>query len=566
MIKLPKMKNLNSLNNYLLLTVSIFAFFICIRLLWAIRYGKKSGRKVCAYSLLIRTCLIPLIAMAAAGILAVIFKQNIILYPGILLGGIGFAAYFRTTFKTYLRESAETKEKAEKTEEYITKLKNRPAEELEQAQKLLQTSRVLLNRTAGLITGKKDISTEMYANIVKVFMEELDADGAVLLIADSIEETLSVKAITGKFPPPYKLPEDVVHKEDHVASNFKHASFSPDESIFGKILTQGTMKLIRTGEGSDLLPDNGSEPFLRHGSLMFFPLIANKRAVGVTAVSRSPQRHSFENPDVKIGENLAGYTSEIVNLAITLNEANESAEIENITDTAARIQKILLPKNLKKISVLDISEYFVQVRGICSDYYDVITKGNKTFIIVADVAGKSVQSAIVMVMLRALLYLITDSDKTMEEVLDTLNKGITGKIEIDHFASVSIVCYEKGKNTLEFVGAGNQSMMVWKKDAKKIELFQQKTDPIGVDANSSYTAKVIPFAKGDIAALYTDGLIETMDKDGEQYGIRRLAQVMAENAGLSSKDIAAKTKNNITAFMGETRIHDDQTLLIIKTR
>ena len=109
-------------------------------------------------------------------------------------------------------------------------------------------------------------------------------------------------------------------------------------------------------------------------------------------------------------------------------------------------------------------------------------------------------------------------------------------------------------------------MMVWKKYAKKIELFKQKTDPIGVDANSSYTAKVIPFAKGDIAALYTDGLIETMDKDGEQYGIRRLAQVMAENAGLSSKDIAAKTKNNITAFMGETRIHDDQTLLIIKTR
>lgn len=566
MIELQAMKNLNSLNNYVLLGVSIFAVFIYILLLWTIISGKKSGRKICCYSMLIRACLIPASATAVTGILTVIFKQNIILYAGILLGGIGFAAYFRTTFNAYVREAAETKENAEKTENYITKLKNKPAEELAQAQKLLQTSRVLLNRTAGLITGKKDISTEMYANIVKVFMEELDADGAVLLIADNIEETLSVKAITGKFPPPYKLPEDVVHKEDHVASNFKYASFSPDDSIFGKILTEGQMKLIKNGEGSDLLPDNGSEPFLQHGSLMFFPLIANQRAVGVTAVSRSPQRHSFENSDVKIGENLAGYTSEIVNLAITLNEANESAEIENITDTAARIQKILLPKNLKKVSMLDIGEYFVQVRGICSDYYDVITKGNKIFIIVADVAGKSVQSAIVMVMLRALLYLITDSEKTMKTILEMLNKGITGKIEIDHFASVSIVCYETKKNTLEFIGAGNQSMMVWKKDAKKIELFQQKTDPIGVDVNSTYTAKTIPFAKGDIAALYTDGLIETLDKDGDQYGIRRLAQVMAANAELPSKDIAAKTKNDITSFMGKTRIHDDQTLLIIKSR
>lgn len=562
MIELQEMKNLNSLNDYVLLIVSIIAVFICILLLWAIR----SGKKICCYSMLIKACLIPVSATAVTGLLAVFFKQSILLHAGILLGGIGFAVYFRTSFKAHLKECVEAKKEAEKTENYITKLKNKPAEELVQAQKLLQTSRVLLNRTAGLITGKKDISTEMYANIVKVFMEELNADGAVLLIADSIEETLSVKAITGKFPPPYKLPEDVVHKEDHVTSNFKYASFSPDDSIFGKILTQGSMKLIKTGEGADLLPDNGPEPFLQHGSLMFFPLIANKRAVGVTAVSRSPQRQSFENSDVKIGENLAGYTSEIVNLAITLNEANESAEIENITDTAARIQKILLPKNLKRVSVLDIGEYFVQVRGICSDYYDVITKGDKTFIIVADVAGKSVQSAIVMVMLRALLYLITDSERTMEEVLDTLNKGITGKIEIDHFASVSIVCYKPKKNTLEFIGAGNQSMMVWKKDAKKIELFQQRTDPIGVDVHSSYKSKSIPFMKGDIAALYTDGLLETLDKDGEQYGIRRLAQVMAANADLPSKDIAAKTKNDIASFMGKTRIHDDQTLLIIKSR
>ncbi|WP_038175241.1 PP2C family protein-serine/threonine phosphatase, partial [Treponema pedis] len=143
--------------------------------------------------------------------------------------------------------------------------------------------------------------------------------------------------------------------------------------------------------------------------------------------------------------------------------------------------------------------------------------------------------------------------------------GITGKIEIDHFASVSILCYEEGNDTLEFIGAGNQALMLWKKSANKIELFKQNTDPIGVDMNSSYKSKTISFERGDIAALYTDGMVETVNSLGEQYGIRRLASVIAANTSEKSKDIAANVKKDMESFMGKTKAHDDQTLLIIKT-
>ena len=559
------MKTIDSLNSYTLYAVS---FLTAMTALWLIVRIKKSQRitKTASYFMFIRATIFPLFNIALTGAVTAIFKINLILSFGILLGGISFAVLFHLAFKTYLKEVREAAEKERQTELHIAKLKNAPAEESKKAQKLLETSRVLLNKTAGMITGKKDISSEMYASIVKVFLEELAADGAVILIADSIEETLAVKSLAGKFPPPYKLPDDVVHKEDRVASNFKYAEFKLNESIFGEILTEGVTKLIKTGGGKELLPDNGEEPFLRHGSLLFFPLIANNRAVGIAAVSRAFDRPSFEEADAKIGENLAAYTAEIVNLTITINEANESAAIENITETAAKIQKILLPKNVKKTPALDIGEYFLQVRGICSDYYDVLTKGNKTFIIVADVAGKSVQAAIVMVMLRAILHLITNTNKTPEVILGTLDKGITGKIEIDHFASISIICYETGKNSLEFIGAGNQSLMIWKKNAKKIELFQQNTDPIGIDINSIYKSKTVGFEKGDIAALYTDGVIESLDSSGGQYGIRRLASVIAANSEAKPKDIAAKVKSDIESFMGKMTAHDDQTLLIFKTK
>ena len=72
--------------------------------------------------------------------------------------------------------------------------------------------------------------------------------------------------------------------------------------------------------------------------------------------------------------------------------------------------------------------------------------------------------------------------------------------------------------------------------------------------------------KGDVAALYTDGIIETLNAAGEQYGTTRLAQLIADNYSQNSKDIVNKIKNDMTSFIGKAQTHDDRTLLIIKAR
>lgn len=565
MINSKGMIDLALFNFYLLLIISFFSLVVMLFILKKIKANKTISNDF--YFGLLRASLPILILTSITAILSAFTEVGLIFSVGILIGIAIFFMRSKTSFTQYVKWVLEVDKKDRENSSYIASLKNRPADELKKAQSLLQTSCMFLNRMSNLIVGKKDVLGDMYTDIAKAFMLELSADGAVVLMADSIEETISVKALVGKFPPPYKLPDDVVHKEEHVNSNFKYAEFTLSDSIFGKILTQAEMKLIKPSDVKDVLPDNGAEPFLQHGSLIFFPLVVNNMGLGIVAVSRSTNNKPFEYFDARSGENLAAYTSEMINLGITLNEATESAEIQNITETVAEIQRILLPKKLKNIPLLDIGEYFVQARGICSDYYDVITVGNKTFIVVADVAGKSVQSAIVMVMLRAILYLIiNNTNLNITSILDMINKGITGKIGIDHFASISILCYEAGKNSFKFIGAGNQAMMVLRNETKKIELFQQNTDPIGVDLNSSYTQTTIPIFKGDTVALYTDGLIEALDKNGEQYGTRRLAQVLVSSANLKSKDIATKIKSNVTDFISKTVLHDDQTLLIIKMR
>ena len=561
------MKEINSLDVYALITLSILNILLLLFLIRITAINKKKAGEVSrpfilsTYSTLASAFIISISAAAS-----VFFKSYMILNIGLSVTLVVFTVYMVLSEKIYLQDQVEKQKRDKANADYIKKLQNLPSEESLRAHKLINTARLLLQKTNGLIVRKKDISSEMFPYIAESFLTELSADGAVVLAVQSFEEVLAVKALVGTFPPPYKLPDDLARKEDHVFSNFKYARFEMGESIFTEVASEGKTILIKNWKETPLLPDNGNEKFLQHGSLIFFPLMVNTIIVGVAAVSRSPDKVPFSENEVKTGEFLSGFAAEMINLTLSISEASEHAEIENITDTVAKIQRILLPKNLKKVPGLEIGEYFLQERGICSDYYDVIVQQKRVFIVLADVAGKSIQSAIIMIMIRAILYLITNTDQNMESILDWLNKGITGKIDIDHFASISLLSYEPKTNTIEFIGAGNQAMMIWNNEKNKIELFQQKTDPIGIDVRSTYKSIKIPLKKGDVAALYTDGMIETLNAAGEQYGTTRLAQLMADNNSQNSKDIVNKIKNDMTSFIGKAQTHDDRTLLIIKAR
>ncbi|UTC82127.1 GAF domain-containing SpoIIE family protein phosphatase [Treponema denticola] len=561
------MKEIDSLDFYALITLSVLTILLLLFLIRITAINKKKAREVSRpFVLLTYSTLASAFIISISAAASVFFKSYMILNIGLSVVLVVFTIYITLSEKIYLKDQVEKLKRDKANADYIKKLQNLPSEESLRARKLINTTRLLLQKTNGLISGKKDISSEMFPYIAESFLTELSADGAVVLAVQSFEEVLAVKALIGTFPPPYKLPDDLVRKEDYVLSNFKYARFEMGESIFTEVASKGKTLFIKNCKDNPLLPNNGNEKFLQHGSLIFFPLMVSTVVVGVAAVSRNPDKLPFSENEVKIGEYLSDFTAEMINLTLSISEASEHAEIENITDTVAKIQRILLPKNLKKIPGLEIGEYFLQERGICSDYYDVIVQQKRVFIVLADVAGKSIQSAIIMIMIRAILYLITNTDQNTESILDWLNKGITGKIDIDHFASISLLSYEQKTNTIEFIGAGHQAMMIWNNEKNKIELFQQKTDPIGIDVRSTYKSIKVPLKKGDVAALYTDGIIETLNAAGEQYGTTRLAQLMADNHSEHSKDIVNKIKNDMTSFIGKAQTHDDRTLLIIKAR
>ncbi|EPF28244.1 GAF domain-containing protein [Treponema medium] len=465
----------------------------------------------------------------------------------------------------YRREYTALKTQMELIQEELVKAQ-RPDETAMRAKELLPVGNTFLIKAAEAIRQQTDTSG-ILGFINKIMIEQLFADGGVILTIGEFEDVLSVKAYSGNYPPPYKLPNDVPHQQEQVATNFRYAEFPLNNSFFGEAARSAQSILIPHAQEDSRIVINGEEPFLMPGSLLTLPMVYRDTVAGLISLSRSTEHAPFTESDVQIGEILASYATAALRLIYDLQDETELNTIENETDIASRIQRILLPKKLVDTADLNFSVLFNQARGVCSDYYDIIqNQKDRLFCIIADVAGKSIHACIVMVMLRSLLYLITNTAQNTQSILDILNKGITGKISIDHYASISLLAYIPVEKSIEYVNAGTQSLLLWKDSTKKLVRLEQKSDPIGVDSKSVYTCKKIPVEKGDIAVLFTDGVIETLNERGEPFGLKALAELLAANAALPAKAITEKINKQIKTFIGKTSPHDDQTVMIIKVK
>lgn len=415
---------------------------------------------------------------------------------------------------------------------------------------------------------QQDIKIELtYDTINQTLIEQTNASGGVIFMLDDFEDLITAKSFIGKFPPPYMLPDNLPHKPLRVETNFKYIQFNLGESIFGDVAINGKPILIKDGTKDNRIYINGPEDFLKPGSYMIVPVLAQDRIIGVLGLARLPELTPFTETDLAAVTKLSTLSGSAINTMFAVQEFLEKADLEREAGIASRIQTMLHPKKLPNLPSVGFGSFFNSAKGVCGDYYDIImARRDRIGIIIADVAGKGIQSTIVMSMLRSILHLVTNTTKDASTILDWVNKGITGNVDMDHYASLSYLSYSPIDHSLEFANAGHQSMLILRGKTNEIETVKQKTDPIGIERSTIYSNLKLTVDKGDIIILYTDGLIEALNKEGKQYGLSSLSQVILNKSSLSAKEIANEVKQNVQTFVGNASLHDDQTLVVMKIK
>jgi sigma-B regulation protein RsbU (phosphoserine phosphatase) len=415
---------------------------------------------------------------------------------------------------------------------------------------------------------KGSLSTEdVLKSMNEAMITETKADGGSIYLVDEFDDIIVAKAYSGLFPPPFALPESLPRKANRVESYMKHAQFRLGETILGDVAKTGKNIYAPDVASDGRFVVNGEEEFLKLSSFMAVPLMVEDKIIGVSAVSRTRPGQPFDEADFDRFKLLANFSTLSVSNFFSFLEANERSGIERSAGIAAEIQSTIIPKKLPQFPSLGIGAFTAPARGISGDYYDVIrTREDRIVGVIGDVAGKGVQAALVMVMIRSILHLITNTNKDIATVLEWVNRGITGKIDLDHYATLGIVAVNIATGELEYANASHQPLLVYRRATDTIETIDTKSVPIGVEKATAYQRKALRLYDGDIAALYTDGIVEAMNEQGKQFGRKSLGQAIARYRDLSPKEMTGKIRTEISTFIGGARQHDDQTVLVFKMK
>lgn len=235
---------------------------------------------------------------------------------------------------------------------------------------------------------------------------------------------------------------------------------------------------------------------------------------------------------------------------------------------AQDVQNSLLPGNVPNPEGYEIAFSNRMAAAVGGDYFDVfMCDKDKLCVIIGDVSGHGVSSALVMAMAKATLYHGFKENKNLVELFAELNKIINyyfGKPPVRKMITLFACIIDLSTGLGTFVNAGHNFPLLLKNDQSIVELSSIHL-PIG---SSKKTIKLEPstfeIKSGEGILFYTDGIVEVCSVAKEQYGYERFKSFLRLCYGLPAVSVVDKTVENYSAWLSENEPDDDYTLIYLK--
>lgn len=229
----------------------------------------------------------------------------------------------------------------------------------------------------------------------------------------------------------------------------------------------------------------------------------------------------------------------------------------------------LLPSEAPKLPGLDIAAFNQFRHEVGGDYYDFVhLPDGRLGIAIADVSGKGVGAAMLMVRLREILHSVAPHAKTVEETVATVNARLVTNIPRGMFVTFLYAAIDPASRELRAVNAGHCAPFVWRARLTGVRLLDVRGPALGLLQPEVFAGaispRLLPLESGDCMCLFTDGVTEAKNAQGEDFGESRLASALRQYAHRSARGIADAIVSAVAAHTGSAVQHDDITLIILK--
>jgi sigma-B regulation protein RsbU (phosphoserine phosphatase) len=275
----------------------------------------------------------------------------------------------------------------------------------------------------------------------------------------------------------------------------------------------------------------------------------------------------FRGQDANASFNLAAF-GVIILLGLLALELADRVTMKRDLEIARDIQRWLVPAVPPAVPGFDIAFATRPANTVAGDYYDAFYRssasGERLFVAVADVAGKSVPAALLMATFQASLHALTAGPEPLGELVLALNRyTCTRSLGGQRFTTAFLAELDTSARTLHFVCAGHNPPLL-RRVAGDITELSAGGLPLGIDAGAAYEQDRAALAPGDLVLIYTDGLLEAVNERGEEFGLARATEILQAVPGETAAQTLQHLIEAASRFAGRAPQHDDITCLLLR--
>ena len=276
----------------------------------------------------------------------------------------------------------------------------------------------------------------------------------------------------------------------------------------------------------------------------------------------------------QLGELAGSFNSMTASIEGLLVEKAEKERLEQELKIARSIQMSLLPQGPLLMPGVSLSGHCEPAREVGGDYYDFLPLGDERLgILIADVAGKGTSAALYMAELKGLVLSLSRHHVSPRTLLIEANSIISKHLDSRSFITMTYAVVDLRARTITFARAGH-CPMIYVPGPDALSRTPQVLTPEGMvlglqlDLGDTFDRLLeevtLPLGRGDLFLLYTDGISEAMNEQGDCFGDQRLVDLAERNADLKSDDQCERILSDVHAFAGAAAQHDDMTMVLLK--
>jgi phosphoserine phosphatase RsbU/P len=400
----------------------------------------------------------------------------------------------------------------------------------------------------------------------------LDAQGGALYMMERAGGKLAPAYVSKGCPPFVDVPPHILQQAaaDPAALEtfIRLHAIPPGEGIIGRVWqTRDPVSLSDLSNAPELAGLRGTS--LGAASVMVTPLLYGKQNMGVLALGNGPTSPSFSASDFVVFKSIAEQSAFALYNAIIYSEANEKKRLDHDLEIARDIQRILLPSEAPVIDGFEISGINIPARHVSGDYFDYIkVDDDRLGVAIADVSGKGVPASIIMAICRSVLRSQATGNSSPADVLQKVNRQLYPDIKEDMFISMAYVVLDHVRGEVVLSRAGHDAPILFDHAARTATAVKPPGMVVGIDSGSVFDRITGDFAlslkRDDCLLLYTDGVTEALDANGDEFGPDRMIECVRASAPGGAAAIITGLIDELRRFVGAQPQNDDITLIAIR--